>query len=366
MLLAASNGKELWYLTRGTGVVALLLLTAGTVLGVVGSTGWRSERWPRFVVNGLHRYLTMLAMLFIVIHVVTTVWDGFAPIGLLDAVVPFRSPYRPFWLGLGAVAFDLLLAIVVTSILRNRIGYRAWHAVHWFAYLSWPVAIMHALGTGSDARTSWLQLLAVGCTAAIAAAVLWRVWTAQGGAAPVRAGAGLAAFAVPLALLVWANSGPLSRDWAARSGTPSRLLTASVVATGSTTPRTTAAAPPLPTGAFSAPFKGQIVDSTLNSGLVVIKIDASAHGAFTGRVHVALRGNPIAGGGVQMIDNVVGLLPAGSDSWYSGTVVGLQGRRILTQVQTGNGATQRFLLDLQIDPNTGTVSGTIHGVAGQG
>jgi len=142
------------------------------------------------------------------------------------------------------------------------------------------------------------------------------------------------------------------------------LLTTGVLATGSTTPRTTAAARPLPTGAFSAPLKGRIADSTQNNGLVVVTIDATAHGAFKGRVHVALRGIPIAGGGVNMVDNVVGFLPAGAGSWYSGIVVGLQGQRILTQVQTGNGATQRFLLDLQIDPNAGTVSGTIHGVAG--
>jgi len=238
--------------------------------------------------------------------------------------------------------------------------------VHWFAYISWPIALMHTLGTGSDARSSWLQLLSIGCTGAVGAAVLWRVWTARDGAAWVRAGAGLAAFTVPLALLVWANSGPLSRGWAARAGTPARLLRTGVVTTGSKTPQTTTAEPPLPTGVFSAPLRGRIVDNAQSDGLVVVTIDATAHGVFTGRVHVALRGVPIAGGGVNMVDNVVGLLPADSSSWYSGSVVGLQGQHIMTQVQNGKGATQRFLLDLQIDPNAGTVSGTIHGVAGQG
>jgi sulfoxide reductase heme-binding subunit YedZ len=366
MLLAASNGKELWFLTRGTGVVALLLLTGGIVSGVAGSTRWSREHWPRFLVTGLHRNLTLLSILFVAVHVVTAVLDGFAPIGLLDAVVPFRSPYRPVWLGLGAVAFDLLLALVVTSLLRARIGFKGWRVVHWFAYISWPIALMHTLGTGSDARSSWLQLLSIGCTGAVGAAVLWRVWAARDGAAWVRAGAGLAAFAVPLALLVWANSGPLSRGWAARAGTPARLLRTGVVTTGSKTPQTTTAQPPLPTGVFTAPLRGRIVDNAQSDGLVVITIDATAHGAFKGRVHVALRGIPIAGGGVNMVDNVVGLLPAGSGSWHSGTVVGLQGQRILTQVKTGNGATRRFLLDLQIDSNAGTVSGMIHSVAGQG
>jgi hypothetical protein len=138
------------------------------------------------------------------------------------------------------------------------------------------------------------------------------------------------------------------------------------VTTGSKTPQTTSVEPPLPTGVFSAPLRGRIVDNAQSDGLVVVTIDAIAHGVFTGRVHVALRGVPIAGGGVNMVDNVVGLLPAGSGSWYSGSVVGLQGQRILTQVKTGNGTTRRFLLDLQIDPNAGTVNGTIRGVAGRG
>jgi len=370
MLLAASNGKELWFLTRGTGVVALLLLTAGIVSGVAGSTRWSREHWPRFLVAGLHRYLTLASVVFVAVHVVTAVLDSFAPISLLDAVIPFRSPYRPVWLGLGAVAFDLLLALIITSLLRARIGFKGWRVVHWFAYISWPIALLHSLGTGSDARSSWLQLLAIGCTGAVAAAVLWRVWAAREGAAWVRAGAGLAAFAVPLGMLVWANGGPLRSGWAVRAGTPTSLLKTSVTTAGaqtalpSTPARTTSASASLPSGTFKAPLKGRIVNTTQNDGMVVVTIDATAHGAFKGRVHVALRGIPLSGGGVQMLDNVVGLLPTGAGSWYSGNVIGLNGQHILTQVQNGQGANKRFMLDLQIDPNAGTVGGTIRGLAG--
>jgi hypothetical protein len=359
MLLAASNGKELWYLTRGTGVVALLLLTAGVVSGVAGSTRWRRERWPRFLVAGLHRNLTLLAILFVALHVVTTVLDRFAPIGFLDAIVPFHSPYRPVWLGLGAVAFDLLLALVATSLLRARIGFAAWRWVHWLAYASWPVALLHTLGTGSDARLGWLQLLSVGCTGAVVLCVLWRVWSARAGAPGVRFGAVLGAFAVPLALLVWAESGPLRRGWASRAGTPARLVatrsTRSIAAPGSTT----VGAPALPTGTFTAPLSGRSVNQPQANGLVVVKIDATGHGAFDGRVHVALRGVPLQGGGVQMLANVVGLLPRGATAWAQGTVVGLQGQQIMTLVQG-----HRFLLDLQIDAATGGVTGTIQGGVG--
>jgi hypothetical protein len=115
------------------------------VLGVLTSTRWAAPRWPRFVVSGLHRNVTLLALAFVCVHVMTTILDGYAPIGLRDAVIPFVSRYRPLWLGFGALAFDLLLAIIATSAARARIGYRTWRIVHWLAYASWPVALVHAL-----------------------------------------------------------------------------------------------------------------------------------------------------------------------------------------------------------------------------
>ena len=140
MTLAAGNGTTFWYLTRGSGVVALILLTAAVAIGIVNALRWRTDHWPRFALTDAHRNLTLLSIAFVAIHVVTTVADGYAPIGLLDAVVPFRSPYRPLWLGLGAVSFDLLLALVVTSLMRGSIPARVWRGLHWLAYAAWMVA----------------------------------------------------------------------------------------------------------------------------------------------------------------------------------------------------------------------------------
>ena len=224
--LAASGPSAYWYLTRGSGLVALLLLTAGVLLGVLTSTRWTAPRWPRFVVSGLHRNVTLLALALVVVHVVTTILDGYAPIGLRDAVLPFASRYRPIWLGLGAVAFDLLLAVIATSLVRARLGLRTWKLVHWLAYASWPVALVHAFGTGSDARAGWFGLLAVGSAAVVVLAVLWRVIEARSGPRAVRLSGGVAALAVPAAIAVWALAGPLASGWARHAGTPSQLLTA--------------------------------------------------------------------------------------------------------------------------------------------
>lgn len=183
------SGSIYWYLTRGTGAVALLLLTVGLVLGVMGPTRFRTARLPRFAVSGLHRNVTLLALALVVVHVTTTILDSYTPIGLTDAFVPFVSSYRPVCVGLGAIAFDLMLALIATSLLRNRLGFRAWRAVHWLAYASWPVALLHSLGTGSDVISSWLRVLAVACGIAVAAAVLWRIAAASDGDPALRAGA---------------------------------------------------------------------------------------------------------------------------------------------------------------------------------
>jgi methionine sulfoxide reductase heme-binding subunit len=366
LLVAVGNAKALWYLTRGTGAVALLLLTAGVVLGVTTSTRWRSTRWPRFLVTGLHRNVTLLGLAFVVVHVVTTYADGFAPIRLWDAVIPFVSAYRPIWLGLGAVAFDLLLAVIVTSLLRKRIGARTWRAVHWLGYAAWPVALVHALGTGTDPRSVWLAALAVASSGAVVAAVLWRAIAARGGVPTIRVGAAVAALAVPIGVLVWARSGPLQSGWAARAGTPSRLLrTSSASGTVPTSTRQLAAAPAapiatLPSGSFTASLEGRISETSGGSGLVVVTIDATASGGFDGRVHLALRGVPVDGGGVQMTDSVVALLPTGAPAWYSGRVVGLAGSQVQADVRGPAGRTIRALLALRIDSSAHAVTGTLH------
>jgi methionine sulfoxide reductase heme-binding subunit len=162
-----------WYLTRGSGAVALVLLSGALVLGVPTV---RSVYAPRMVVQLLHRNVSLLAIVFVVVHVVTTVADSFVDIRLVDAVVPFAAGYRPFWLGLGAISFDLLVAIVVTSLLRTRLRYRAWRGVHMSAYACWPIALIHGLGTGSDTGFAWMRIVDVACAAAVLVAVGWRLW----------------------------------------------------------------------------------------------------------------------------------------------------------------------------------------------
>jgi len=171
----ASGPSPLWYTTRATGVVALLLLTATVAFGVAGTARLETLAIPRLVRAGLHRNLSLLAVAFVAVHVLTSVLDPFAGIGFISAVIPFTSPYRPLWLTLGTVALDMLLALVISSLVRTRLSYRAWRGVHWLAYACWPVALWHGLGTGTDSRLSWLLVLDAVCVALVAGAVFWRL-----------------------------------------------------------------------------------------------------------------------------------------------------------------------------------------------
>jgi DMSO/TMAO reductase YedYZ heme-binding membrane subunit len=153
----------------------LLLLTASMLLGIVTAGRFASEKWPRFLTVGLHRNLTLLVLVFLALHVGTTVVDTYTSIPATAALIPFASSYKAPWLGLGAVAVDLLIGIMVTSALRNRLGFRAWRRLHWLAYACWTVALIHGLGTGTDRRTLWVFAITLGCGAAVAVAATWRL-----------------------------------------------------------------------------------------------------------------------------------------------------------------------------------------------
>jgi predicted ferric reductase len=169
------NDQLLWYTTRGAGAVSLVLLSAVVVLGILSSQRFEARGWPRFLTTSLHRNLALTAVVFLALHIMTAVFDPFTHLGWLAAVVPFSSYYRTFWLGLGTISAELFAAIVVTSLARRIIGHRAWRAVHWLVYGSWPVGVLHSFGTGTDAWSAWLLGVTLGCVAAVGFATSYRL-----------------------------------------------------------------------------------------------------------------------------------------------------------------------------------------------
>jgi methionine sulfoxide reductase heme-binding subunit len=349
-----TSGPALWYLTRGAGVVALLVLSASTLVGALTAGRWRSERWPRFAVSTLHRNLTLLALVFIGIHVATTIADGYAPIGVKDVFVPFLSQYRPIWLGLGALALDVLLAIGISTALRKRIGYRTWRALHWSAYAAWPLALVHGLGSGSDPRSGWMALLTLGCLALVLLAVFGRLMFSR--SSGPRLAAGAAVFALTLGLATWYATGPRKQGWAARAGTPTSLLKS---ATASRAPaRRLAAAHVLTT--FSGHLEGRMSTSGPNAfGNAAVAIAMATRGGEPGVVRLTLWGAAVDGGGLAISHSGVSFQDAVSGVSYTGSVTELDGTLVAADVSSPSGSTLRLVMHLQIHDGAGTVTGTI-------
>ena len=359
-----SSSKALWYLTRGTGLVAMVLLSASVVLGVLEINRWATPAWPRFVTAGLHKNVSLLSVAFVAVHVATTVVDGFAPIGWLDAVVPLHSPYRPIWLGLGAVATDLLMAVIVTSLLRRRIGYLAWRVVHWAAYAAWPVAVVHGLGTGSDSSHGWALAVYAACLVAVAGSVLWRVtagWTP--GTAKGRLVALAGSLTVPSLMVIFLAAGPLQPGWAARAGTPRSLIAAAHRRRGSRSSSAGESA----SGAFTAPFQGQLQGTLSQSppdanGDSTVTVRASIRGQVDGGLQFALTGPSDPSGGITMDSSTVAMGPSGHPSMYQGRVTALNGDQLQISLRASSGATLNATLQLSVDGN-GSVSGSIEATA---
>jgi methionine sulfoxide reductase heme-binding subunit len=132
----------------------------------------------RFLSQGLHRNISLLVLVFLALHVGTTVIDTYTSISLAAAFIPFASSYKTAWLSLGAIALDLLVALVVTSLVRKRIGHLAWRRVHWLAYACWPVAMAHGLGIGTDRNATWVFALTLACAVSVLSVAGWRLVTA--------------------------------------------------------------------------------------------------------------------------------------------------------------------------------------------
>lgn len=368
-ILAAGtgNGRALWYLTRGTGAVTLILLTLSVILGIVDQRRWRSQRWPRFVLDAMHRNVSLLVLALLAVHVLTAWLDSFAPISLLDAVVPFRSSYRPVWLGLGALGLDLLVAIAVTSLLRQRVGQPAWRAIHWLAYAAWPVAVVHGLGTGTDTPSTWMLALTVACILAVLAASLSRAasgWPAQ---RSVRTTAFAALAIGPLALAIWLPRGPLGSSWARRAGTPASLLSSGRHAQASVA----SSRSPAPTArrsssrSFTAGFSGAVRQGSAPNGDAVVDLDLALSGPGSRRLHIRIEGPAAAGGGVSLASSQVDLGTASAPNAYQGSIRALRGDRMAALV-SGPGGPVALRIAYGLDSSGTRISGTVEATPGGG
>jgi hypothetical protein len=358
MLLTAatSSPTAYWYLTRSTGTVALILLTLSVALGVANVRRLRTEQVPRFVLDAVHRNVSLLATTFLLVHIVTSLLDGFAPIRIVDVVIPFVSAYRPLWLGLGAAAFDLMLAIMITSLLRRRFGYRAWRITHWAAYASWPIALLHGLGTGSDTKAGWMLVLIGGCVIVMIVAVVARATAGWPDHRVPRLAALASSALVPLGLLIWLPTGPLAAGWAETAGTPASLLR---VSAGTSSSLTSSSGARVPAPSFTAHATGSVRQSSTGDGTGRVDISLSFSGQTLDALAIELRGTPRPNGGLHMTSSTVTLGTRSNPSQYRGAVTSLDGTNLIAELSESGAHPLTVAVQLQLSSDGRSASGTV-------
>jgi hypothetical protein len=335
--------------------VALILLTLSVALGVANVRRLRTERVPRFVLDAVHRNVSLLAMAFLVVHILTSLLDGYAPIRIVDVFVPFVSAYRPVWLGFGAVAFDLMVAIVITSLLRRRFGYRAWRVTHWAAYASWPVALVHGLGTGSDSKAGWMLAIVGGCVIVTIVAVVARATAGWPSHRKARLSALSASALIPLGLLIWLPTGPLAADWAQKAGTPASLLHAANTSTTAT--RTSSGRSSTPS--FVADGSGAVTQGPTGGGQTQVDISLTLTGQKLNTLAITLRGQALNNGGLDLTSSDVTLGTSSDPRQYRGTVTQLAGTNVTAEVSDGHGHQVKVIAALQINTDNGSASASV-------
>jgi len=169
-----ASGNVAWYVDRAGGLVAFALLTVSVILGILLSGRARSS-WPRFALEDVHRFAGILAGVFIAVHGVGVLLDGYFHFSLADLIVPGTAPYRPLATALGVVAAELLAALAVTNRLRKTISYAAWRRLHYLNFAVWLLALFHGIAAGSDSDTLWALAFYTVAAGSVAALTLWRV-----------------------------------------------------------------------------------------------------------------------------------------------------------------------------------------------
>ncbi len=158
--------STVWYFARSAGIVAYLLLSSSVLLGVL-MAGRAQLAWPRFAVEDVHRFLGILTGVFIVLHGSSLLLDKVVHTGLEQVLIPFTASYRPFAVGLGVCAAELVAAVGITTWLRPRISHTFWRRLHFLAFPAWILASLHGVLAGTDRSDPWFAAVVAGAFAAV-------------------------------------------------------------------------------------------------------------------------------------------------------------------------------------------------------
>ena len=310
-----------WEIARTGGLVAYALLLASVAIGLTLSLRWRSMHYPRFVTNELHRFVTLLALVFTGIHTVAVIVDPFIKFTLPEILVPLVSHYRPIWMALGIVAAYVLIAVYLSERVRSRVGYEWWRRFHALAFVAYGFATVHGLGTGSDSRAPWAIALYVGGVLLVGALLSLRLWPTDARLArhPFVAVGSIAVLAVTV---LWAASGPLAPGWNAVAGGTSGPGTA-LAADAAATPDASPTPSPTPVAAIALPMQATLSGTAVQDASNTVMIQATFDGQAQGSLHVSIPlSNDAATAPLTMVVQPTGATCQGALTFARGDVLG--------------------------------------------
>ena len=340
-----------WEIARAGGFMAYGLLSASVVIGLVVSLKWRSPRWSRYITTELHRFVTLLALVFTAIHTVMVAIDPFIQFSLPEVLVPFVSHYRTLWIAMGIVSSYFLVAIYLSERVRPFVGYEWWRRFHELSFGAFALALVHGIASGSDTKTPWATAIYGGSVAIVAALVLVRAFPpTRERSHPIPAAIMIAALAVGG---LWAWSGPLQPGWnvIANDGHGSGG-TAPVAAAASTDPALPSATPtatPGPAQPFADTISGQLLQADDGSFQLTATL-ASSHDRLTLRF-------PSGDAGRLAIRGATVRLVAPDGDACTGSIAAARGNELSASCQ---GATSGSLWNLSLSL-TSDASGFIEG-----
>lgn len=366
-MLAAASISPLWYISRSAGYVGLILLALIGVLGIMTAGDIRLARGNKFVTPELHRSLSLLAIVVLAIHVGAAIADKYSFIGFKDVFLPFTATYRPVWIGIGAIAVDLGIAVVITSLLRVKMGYRSWKLIHWASYPIFGLSIIHGLGSGTDSALWFSKFVYLVVGGVFILAIIARLVSLTN----LNLGKQVAffgmSFAVPVAIVAWAVSGPLASNWPKRAqvGLSQTILTsAQVTSSPSTTPFKATSSTPGPlkiSSNYTSNWSGSIDQSPSNSqGEIALRLLGMLSGSPGYELSIVLFGIP-SDGGVSMISSLVEIASTSGSVVYKGSVTSLSGTTIISQVANASGQSVTFSASLNLGSNGSSFTGTVAG-----
>jgi predicted ferric reductase len=166
-----------WYMARAGGIIAYLLMWLSVVWGLLLSTKITARLIPPSLAYGLHEFVSIMAVIFAVLHSVVLLGDKYINFNILHLVVPFTATYEPVWTGMGTVGFYLITAMTTSFYVRKQIGQKVWRKLHYFTFLAFGLVLVHGLMAGTDTPLPIIRLMYLGTGAGVLFLTYYRLFT---------------------------------------------------------------------------------------------------------------------------------------------------------------------------------------------